>query len=103
MASRLPAVLPRFLAIVVVPITEEFLFRGILLSTLRVRFGRIPAIVASSALFALLHDASVMLPVFVIGVCLGVVYERTQSLAVSGLVHVIHNGLQVLVLALSSG
>jgi membrane protease YdiL (CAAX protease family) len=88
------------LSVVVIPIAEEILFRGILFATLRPRLGRVTAIVASSAAFALLHDTPVMFPVFVVGVCLAIVFDRTKSIAASGLVHVVHNGIQVLSLAL---
>ena len=89
------------LTVVVIPITEEILFRGILFSTIRRQLGSAVAIVVSSALFALLHNTSVMLPVFVIGVCLAILYDRTQSIAACGAVHIMHNGVQVLLLILA--
>ncbi|MBI1852448.1 MAG: CPBP family intramembrane metalloprotease [Planctomycetes bacterium] len=88
------------LTVVVIPITEEILFRGIVFSTIRRRLGPAGAIVVSSAFFALLHNTSVMLPVFVIGVSLAILYDRTQSIVACSAAHMIHNGMQVLLLVL---
>ncbi len=88
------------LGAIVIPITEEFLFRGILYSVLRRRLGRFAGVALSSAIFALLHDVVTWLPVFVLGVLLAIVYDRTRSLLASGLVHVVHNGSQLAILLL---
>jgi membrane protease YdiL (CAAX protease family) len=89
------------LAVLVVPLTEEFLFRGILYTTLRPLVGRLPAILVSSLVFALPHDRSRWLAAFALGLLLAYVFDRTQSLLASSAVHVLHNGLIILFLMLA--
>lgn len=89
------------LAVVVVvaaPITEEVLFRGVMLRGLMRRLGFWPAAVISSVLFGLLHsqalDADSLLLVIataVLGLGLCVLVRRTGRLAVGIGVHAVRN------------
>ena len=81
--------------VVLVPLLEEVLFRGFLQSALRVALGPVPSIVAASLLFAIVHDIQSALPVFIVGLTLGVIFERTGSIWASGWAHALFNGLQV--------
>jgi ABC-2 type transport system permease protein len=51
----------------------------------------VPATLASAAIFAIIHPPYAVIPVFVLGVCAAVVYERTRILAAPMLVHAIYN------------
>ncbi len=72
------------------PIIEEYLFRGWLLRRWARKWGRTPAILLTSALFAALHlhDPAGS---FVAGCVLGVVYLRTTSLAIPLAIHGLTN------------
>lgn len=82
------------LGVVVAPIMEELLFRGILYGNLR-KMSRIPSMVAlliSSVVFALFHGTIVHIPTGIImGIWFALVYEATKSLWVGMLVHGFYN------------
>lgn len=79
------------LGVIAAPIFEEFIFRGLIFGGLRRSFGVWPATLASAAVFAILHPALGMVPVFVLGVCTALVYERTRSLLAPMIVHAVYN------------
>lgn len=92
-----PAVLVLYvLGIVVIPpIVEEMMFRGMILQRLR-RFGDGFAVVASAALFGLYHgNLAQTVFAFLCGLLLGFVVIRTNSLLPSILIHALNNGLSV--------
>ncbi len=76
----------------VIPLLEEILFRGFLLEMLVSRAGAAVGVVASSALFALLHGTSVFLPIFGLALVLACVKLRTRSLGAAWAIHALHNG-----------
>jgi len=85
-------------AALVVPATEEFLFRGFLYTTLRRYMGPLEGICASALLFALPHvfdgptvNLSVVPQLFVVGFLLAYLYERTGSLVAPITAHACHN------------
>ena len=74
------------------PIAEECFFRGVVYAALRRRTSRIVAILASGAIFALIHTNPVgFLPIMVLGCVLAYLYERTGSLASPLAIHILHN------------
>ncbi len=80
------------LAVVIAPLTEEFLFRGIILRGLLGRWKPWPAIVASAALFGVMHLNPAQLPIaLATGLVLGWVYVRTRSLGLCMIGHAINN------------
>ena len=93
-----------FSIIVVAPIFEEFLFRGILLSYLRTKLGALHAIFFSSLVFSLFHysptqsieNFALLATLFSFGCYLGFVYEKTRSLYPSILLHVTFNSISVI-------
>lgn len=78
-------------ALVVAPITEEFLFRGVLLHRWGTKWGIRPAIVLTSIFFGVLHSNLVGL--FVFGVVMSLLYLRTRSLLVPMLAHALNNAI----------
>jgi ABC-2 type transport system permease protein len=88
------------LAIVAAPIFEEFIFRGLIFSGLRRSFGVWPAALASAAVFAIMHPAISLVPVFIMGVCTALLYERTRSLFAPMLAHASYNACVIGVPAL---
>lgn len=95
------------LSVVLVAPIEEFVFRGVVQGRLREHFGPVPAIAGSSLLFGSMHLANYsgrLLPIVagalmisVIGSIFGILYERTDNLAVPILVHAAYNAILLLV------
>lgn len=83
------------LALLAAPLFEEFIFRGLIFGGLRRSFGVWPAALASAALFAIVHPPFSIIPVFILGVCAALVYERSRSLLAPMLVHATYNGIVI--------
>lgn len=90
---------PRVLAlyglsvVVIPPIVEEMMFRGVVLQSLR-RYGDGFAVVVSAIFFGLYHGNPIqMVFAFLSGLALGYVVIRTGSLLPSILIHCINNGV----------
>ncbi|PMB16307.1 CPBP family intramembrane metalloprotease domain-containing protein [Fischerella thermalis CCMEE 5282] len=79
-------------AAIAAPLFEEFLFRGFLLPSLTRYMSVWWAIIASSFLFAIAHlSLSEVLPLFALGIVLGVVYTRSRNLLAPMLLHSLWN------------
>jgi len=77
-------------------ISEELLFRGIVLNSLR-KWGTVPAVLISSFLFMLFHtNPEQVIHQFVLGVVLAYAVIRTKSLWIGMLGHFINNFLAIL-------
>jgi membrane protease YdiL (CAAX protease family) len=84
-------------ATVLAPLFEETLFRGVLLPVLAQRLGAMGAVLASAALFALAHlSLGELVPLFVLGVGLGLLRWRTGRLAPGVFMHGFWNALTFL-------
>lgn len=67
-------------ASIAAPIVEELFFRGMLYGWLRTRWGATGSVMTSGLLFAVPHIYPIILAsIFVVGVTLALVYERTKS------------------------
>ena len=88
---------------VAVPIAEEFLFRGILYRWLRDRWGALAATVASALVFALVHPptAGAAPIIFLIGLALAFLYERTGSLRPGMVLHGVNNAVGITIIYLT--
>jgi len=81
----------------VIPFSEEFLFRGFAYGWLRARVGRVVAIGISAILFSLVHlQAAVLVPILFLGVLLAVLREWTGSVWASVYLHALHNSMMFL-------
>ena len=88
-----------FLTLAIFPaIAEEIYFRGLLIGVLNdMKIGAFHAIFTSSILFAMMHfQFYYILPLLFMGGILGYVYYRTKNLWVSIFMHLLNNGLIVL-------
>lgn len=87
--------LSTFLFIVIVaPVTEELIFRAILLRGFVPRYGPSRAVAYAAALFALTHIFPIRLPgMFVVGFLLGWLFLRTGSIWPGVLAHVANNAI----------
>ena len=88
------------LAVVVAPISEEFIFRFFLYGVLKRYFGIGLALLLNALLFAAVHTHLPSLaPLFVLGTCFTLAYEWSGSILVSMTMHALFNGVQLTVLA----
>ena len=95
--TSIPLLVAEFLTTaVLVPVMEEFAFRGVLLSALK-RFGPGLSITVSAYIFALAHlDLSGVVFAFIAGLVFGAIYYYTENLWLSIFIHALNNGLAVL-------
>lgn len=84
------------LAIIAAPIFEEFIFRGLIFGGLRRSLNAWPAILASAAVFAIVHPPLSMIPVFGLGVCAALAFDRTKMLLAPMIAHGIYNAIVLL-------
>jgi membrane protease YdiL (CAAX protease family) len=88
-----------FMASILAPFAEEFIFRGFLYGVTKRFFGILPGILFTSAMFAAIHMNLAALPaLFVLAICLNLAYESTGSLAVPMVMHAVFNLTQLLFL-----
>lgn len=93
-----------FTAAVLAPVFEEIIFRGFLLPALTRYFPVSVAIILSSLLFAIAHlNVSEILPLFVLGSILGLVYSRSRNLLSSMILHSLWNSGTLLSLFILGG
>ncbi len=86
-----------FAAIVAAPICEEIVFRGYFYPAMKKFAGAWPAAVVSSLIFGLAHgNLSVLLPLFVFGLLLVFIYEKTGSIWAPVAVHFCFNATAVI-------
>lgn len=78
-------------AIIFAPIMEELVFRGVLFNRLKIRTGIIPAMLISSFLFAIGHDFGGIISAFLFGICMCILYLKTDNILVPMSVHFINN------------
>ena len=88
--------------VVIAPVLEEFIFRGIILNRLGRRIPIILAILLSSLLFGFLHGTSGFVSAFIFGVCACIVYLKTQNIFASISIHFLNN-LVAMILEMVSG
>lgn len=90
--------------VVLAPLFEETICRGILLGGLRARYGVIAAWLFSSLFFGVMHLYPAQVTgAFVIGLVIGFIYIATDSLWAAILLHAANNALAYLMLALGYG
>jgi len=97
--STLDVVLMFISVVLVAPITEEFAFRGILMSSLR-RWGIWPAVLLSALLFSFAHFSFQAMPVvFIGGLAMALLYVWTRNIWLNIFVHLLNNFIATLPIA----
>lgn len=91
-------------AAIAAPIVEEISFRGFLYTGLRDKLGAWGAALLSGAIFSMLHPTfpGQFIPLFVLGVVLCLVRERTGSLLSSMVCHALNNFTALMLIVLLS-
>jgi membrane protease YdiL (CAAX protease family) len=75
------------------PVMEEIVFRGIILTRLAVKWDLKRAILISSLFFGLLHGDDGGVGAFVFGVIMAVLYVKTRTLAIPIILHMLNNAI----------
>lgn len=78
-------------AIIFAPIVEELTFRGVLFNRLKIRTGIIPAMLISSFIFAIGHEYGGITSAFLFGICMCILYLKTDNIFIPMSVHFINN------------
>ena len=89
--------------IIVSPIVEELIFRGVFLNRLQLIIPPLFAVLVSSLLFASLHTFGSMFSAFVFGICLSILYLKTNNIFVPILAHFLNNLFAETIVALDPG
>lgn len=77
--------------VVISPISEEFIFRGVFLNRLKLFVPTVFAIVITSLLFGSLHNFGSLISAFVFAVCMAILYLKTDNICVPILAHFLNN------------
>ena len=90
--------------VVLAPVMEEVLFRGILLESVRSKHSAGRAIVVSALMFGVIHlIPQQVVNAFVIGLILGYIYVRTESLWPVIVIHALNNAMAYVIMQWSDG
>ena len=73
------------------PIMEELVFRGVLFNRLKIKIGFVPAMIISSLIFAVGHDFGGIVSAFLFGICMCILYLKTDNILIPITVHFINN------------
>jgi membrane protease YdiL (CAAX protease family) len=91
-------------AVLIQPMIEELFFRGFLLTFLKEYTSTWLALVLSSGVFAFAHlNLGVALPLWFLGIVLGMAYEQSGSLLLPVSIHGCFNLVSALSLLLEKG
>ena len=83
-------------AIFFAPVIEELVFRGVIFNRLKIRTGIIPAMLISSFIFAIGHDFGGITSAFLFGICMCILYLKTDNILIPMSVHFINNVIATL-------
>lgn len=84
-------ILSAIASIIYAPVMEELVFRGVLFNRLKIRIGIIPAMLLSSFLFGIGHDFGGITSAFLFGICMCILYLKTDNILIPMSVHFINN------------
>jgi membrane protease YdiL (CAAX protease family) len=77
--------------VIISPISEELIFRGVFLNRLKLFIPTLFAVLISSLLFAALHSFGSIISAFVFAVCMALLYLKTENICVPILAHFLNN------------
>lgn len=88
------------MTVVFAPLFEELLCRGVVLGSIRQRYGVIAAWLGSAAFFGILHLNPVqVVNAFILGLILGYIYLATESIWAPVILHALNNTVAYVMLA----
>jgi len=77
--------------ILISPISEELIFRGVFLNRLQFIVPAVFAVLISSLLFAALHSFGSIFSAFIFGICIAILYLKTDNIFVAIFAHFLNN------------
>lgn len=93
-----------FMTVLLAPVMEEVLFRGLIQGSIEERDGAVKAIFIAALIFGLVHFIPQQaINAFFVGIILGYIYYRTRSLLTVMLLHALNNGIAYLQMELLGG
>ncbi len=79
--------------VLISPIVEELIFRGVFLNKLRLIVPTIFAVLISSLLFASLHSFGSIISAFVFAICMAILYLKSENILVPIFAHFLNNAI----------
>ena len=92
-----------FATIIVSPISEELIFRGVFFNRLQLIIPTVFAILISSLLFASLHGFGSIFSAFVFALCVAILYFKTENIFVAIFAHFLNNVIAEIIVFADSG
>lgn len=90
--------------VLLAPVFEELICRGLVLESLRARYGVVSAWLVSSLFFGILHlQPQLVVNAFFVGLILAFIYIRTDSLWPAMILHAVNNGVAYLMISMGCG
>lgn len=89
--------------VLISPICEELIFRGVFLTKLKSVVPLIFAVLISSLLFAALHNFGSITSAFIFGICMAILYLKTNNILVPIFAHLLNNLISESILVLGKG
>lgn len=89
-----------FSIIVISPLVEELVFRGVFLNRLRLIVPTLFAVLISSVIFASLHNYGSIIAAFVFSICMAILYLKTDNVFVPIFAHFLNNLLAEIIVIL---
>lgn len=89
-----------FAKLVISPISEELIFRGVIFNKLRQIVPLIFAVLISSLVFGSFHSYGSVFSAFVFGICMCILYLKTENILVPILAHFLNNLFAEIIFAL---
>jgi membrane protease YdiL (CAAX protease family) len=81
------------MAVLIAPVAEEYLFRGLLYRALDREWGGWLAVMGSAGFFAIYHPPLSWLPVGLVGVANALLFKKTGALAPAVVLHMVYNAV----------
>ncbi len=89
-------ILDFILSVFFAPVLEELFFRGVLFNRLKIRTGIVAAMIISSFIFAIGHEFGGITSAFLFGMCMCVIYLKTDNILMTISIHFLNNLLAVI-------
>lgn len=97
--SNMGSVLGVISVVLVIPIFEEVLFRGLIYNELKTHLNIVVAIILQSLIFAIAHGNMLQgIYAFIMGAVVAIIYDKTRSIFAPILFHVMYNLLGSIIL-----
>lgn len=82
------------------PIVEELLFRGVFYNRLKIIVPTLFSVLISSLLFASLHSYGSVISAFIFGLCMSILYIKTDNILVPMFAHFLNNLLAEIIVVM---